>query len=126
MTADLTAAIRAAEQQRCAAMLANDPAGLDAILDPRLHFAHATGAVDDKAAYLTKMAAGRIVYNGIDWSEDAVTPLADDVAMLTGRMETRVQVEGVDKVLRNRVISVWGRSHETWRLIGFQSTPLAA
>ncbi len=126
MPEDLTSAIREAEQQRCAAMVANDPAALDAILDPRLHFAHANGGVDDKGLYLTKMASGRIVYTAIDWSEDIVTPLADDVAMLTGRMETAVTVEGNAKLLKNRVISVWGRSAGKWRLIAFQSTPLAA
>ena len=126
MTQDLTNTIRAAEQRRCAAMLAGDNVELDAILDPRLHFAHANGGIDDKAAYLAKMAAGRIVYLGIAWSEEKVTRLADDVAMLTGRMKTDVQVDGTDKVLLNRVIGVWAQTDGTWRLIGFQSTPLAA
>ena len=125
MPDDLTRAIREAEQQRCAAMVANDPAALDAILDPRLHFAHATGGVDDKTVYLAKMASGRIVYTAIGWSEEVVAPLADDVAMLTGRMETAVTVEGNAKLLKNRVIGVWGRSEGKWRLIAFQSTPLA-
>lgn len=126
MPEDLTSAIRAAEQQRCAAMIANDPAALDAILDRRLHFAHANGGVDDKNVYLTKMAGGRIVYTAIDWSEAAVTPLADDIAMLTGRMDTAVKVDGNDKSLKNRVISIWARTDGSWRLIAFQSTPLAA
>jgi hypothetical protein len=46
--------------------------------------------------------------------------------MLTGRMMTDVRVEGVDKRLNNRVITVWCRSAGAWRLIAFQSTPLAA
>ena len=125
MTEDLAAAVRAAEQQRCAAMLANDAAALDAVLDPRLQFAHATGAVDDKSAYLAKMAGGRIVYVGIDWSEEVITELAPGVALLTGRMATDVQVEGVAKALRNRVTSVWGETDGAWRLIAFQSTPMA-
>lgn len=124
MTEDLTAAIRAAEARRCTAMIANDPVALDAILDTKLHFAHANGGIDSKAIYLTKMASGRIVYNGIDWSEEIVSGLADGVAMLTGRMETRVKVEGIDKTLLNRVIAIWGRSESDWRLVAFQSTPL--
>jgi hypothetical protein len=117
--------IRAAEQQRCAALVANDPAALDALLDPRLHFSHATGAVDDKPALLAKLAAGRIHYAGIAWSEEKVTALAQDAALLTGRMVTDVRVEGVDKQLNNRVIAVWCRSGGAWRLLAFQSTPLA-
>ncbi|GGA36625.1 nuclear transport factor 2 family protein [Sphingomonas psychrolutea] len=125
MTENLAAAVRAAEQLRCAAMLANDAEALDAILDPRLHFAHATGLVDDKDAYLSKMAGGRIVYVGIDWSEEVVTELAPGVALLAGRMATDVKVEGVDKALKNRVMSVWGLTDGKWRLIAFQSTPMA-
>lgn len=125
MNDDLTTAVLAAEKRRCAAMLANDGAALEAVLDPRLHFSHATGAVDDKAAFLAKMAAGRILYVGIAWSEEKVISLAADAALLTGRMTTDVKVEGVEKRLNNRVITVWGGAGGDWRLIAFQSTPLA-
>jgi hypothetical protein len=126
MTQDLTTTILSAEQKRCAAMLSNDNDALDRVLDPRLHFAHATGAVDDKAAYLAKMATGRIEYVGIQWDEEAVTELAPDTAMLTGKMTTDVKVEGVAKCLNNRVMMVWRRTESAWRVIAFQSTPLAA
>ena len=125
MSGDVESAVLAAEKRRCDAMLANDNTALEALLDPRLHFAHATGAVDDKATYLAKMAAGRIHYVGIAWSEERVTLLAPDAAMLTGRMTTDVRVEGVDKQLNNRVITVWSQSSGDWRLVAFQSTPLA-
>lgn len=125
MTDSIFEAVRAAEQQRCAAMIGNDPARLESILDPRLHFAHANGGVDDKDVYLTKMASGRIIYQAIRWSEEAVIELADGLAVLTGRMETDVQVDGTDKGLRNRVIGVWGKTGDQWRLVAFQSTPLA-
>ena len=125
MTQDFETAIRAAEQQRCAAMLAGDLAALDAVLDPALQFHHATGAVDDKPGYLTKLAAGRIQYTGIDWTEDRVTALGPDVAMLTGRMATAVRVEGDAKRLDNRVLTVWAREGGVWRMLAFQSTPIA-
>ena len=123
---DIESGVLAAEKRRCDAMLANDSAALDALLDPRLHFSHATGAVDDKPALLAKIAAGRIRYVGIAWSEDKVIELAPDAALLTGRMTTDVRVEGVDKRLDNQVITVWGKTGGDWRLVAFQSTPLAA
>lgn len=125
MTEDLASAVLAAEQRRCAAMIANDSAALDDLLDEGLQFHHATGAVDDKAAFLAKMAAGRIVYAGIAWSEQRVMPLAPGAALLTGRMTTDVRVEGAEKRLNNRVMSVWRNSADTWRLLAFQSTPIA-
>ena len=126
MSEGLTTAIKAAEQARCAAMLANDNTALGALLDPRLQFHHATGAVDSKDAYMAKMAAGRIQYLGINWSEEVVIALGDSAAVLTGRMNTDVRVEGVDKALINRVTTVWSQNDGTWQLVTFQSTPMAA
>ena len=125
MPEHIKTAILAAEQQRCAAMLTNDPTALAALLDPRLQFHHATGAVDDKPAYLAKMAAGRIRYVGIGWSEENIISLAPDAALLTGRMITDVEVEGVAKQLTNRVLTAWSKADGAWRLVAFQSTPLA-
>ena len=125
MSEDLNAAILAAEQRRCEAMLSGDGAALARLLDPGLHFGHATGAVDDRDAYLAKMAAGRIRYVGIAWAEEQITVLAADAAMLTGRMTTDVRVEGVEKRLDNRVITIWSRAEGEWRLLAFQSTPIA-
>src|SRR5688572_5243607 len=105
LSADVESAVIAAEKRRCDAMLANDGAALGEVLDPRLHFSHAAGAVDDRDAFLAKLASGRIHYVGLAWSEEKVTALAQDAAMLTGRMTTDVRVEGVDKRLNNRVIT---------------------
>lgn len=126
MSTDIPNAIKAAEKARCAAMLENDNGVLSALLDPRLQFHHATGAVDDKDAYMAKMAAGRIEYVGIIWSEDNVITLADNAAVLTGRMNTDVRVDGVDKALVNRVTAVWSLNDGAWQMLVFQSTPIAA
>jgi Domain of unknown function (DUF4440) len=126
LTQAFDTAVLAAEKLRCAAMLAGDVTTLEALLDPRLHFHHATGAVDDKPAYLAKMAAGRITYVAIEWSEERVIALGEDAAVLVGRMMTDVRVEGVDKRLNNRVTTVWSSDAGVWRLVVFQSTPLAA
>jgi Domain of unknown function (DUF4440) len=126
MSTDITTAIKVAEQARCAAMLANDNAALAALLDPRLQFHHATGAVDDKQAYMAKMAAGRIQYIAINWSEENIIALGDGAAVLTGRMNTDVRVEGIDKALANRVTTVWSLNDGDWQIVAFQSTPMAA
>jgi hypothetical protein len=126
MTDQLTSQITAAEQQRCAAMLAGDPAALEAMLHPRLQFHHSNGNVDDRAAFVAKIAAGRILYAALHWEDQRVEPLGPDAALLTGKMITRVRVEGAEKQLFNRVLTVWSRHDGQWRMIAFQSTPLAA
>lgn len=122
----LVSEVLAAERRRCAAMLANDAAALDALLDPRLMFSHATGAIDDKAAYMAKMTAGRIGYLSIDWTEEQVIALAPEAALLSGRMISTVRVEGVEKRLDNRVLAAWTWTGDAWRIAAFQSTPMKA
>ena len=124
MPHDIAAAVRAAEQKRCAAMIASDAAGLEALLDPRLQFHHATGAVDGKDAYLAKVCEGRIEYTAIRWDEELVTQLGSGAALLTGRMTTDVRVEGIPRRLNNRVIAAWTSDGGDWRLVAFQSTPI--
>jgi Domain of unknown function (DUF4440) len=114
--------ILASEKARCLAMINGDLKALDALLDEELSFSHATGAVDTKSAYLKKMKSGRIVYRWIDWSEQQIMILTDAV-VLCGRMKSIVVVEGKEKELDNRVLTVW-RLTGSWRLLAFQSTPL--
>ena len=52
--------------------------------------------------------------------------LADNAAVLTGRMNTDVHVDGVDKALVNRVSTVWTLNNGAWQMVVFQSTPMAA
>jgi ketosteroid isomerase-like protein len=125
LSQDIEGAVLAAERRRCEAMLANDSDALAALLDPRLHFSHATGAVDDRDALLAKMAAGRIRYVDVAWAEEQVTALGPDAAMLTGRMTTDVEVEGVAKRLDNRVITVWTKGARGRLLLALQTTPIA-
>ena len=119
--------ITAQEQRRCAAMCNADLNELSALLDAELYFSHANGAVDDRSVYFQKMEQGRIVYRSINWSEQAVSVLPGErAAFLTGRMITEVSVNGVEKRLDNRVISIWVEAAGQWRLRAFQSTPLPA
>jgi Domain of unknown function (DUF4440) len=123
MTEDVTGAVLAAEERRCRAMLANDVQTLAGLIDDELHFSHATGSVDNKEAYLAKVAAGRIVYSSIQWSEEKVLSLGE-AALLMGRMTSVVRVDGKEKQLDNRVLAAW-KHDGCWRLLAFQSTPLA-
>lgn len=118
-------AVLAAEHERCQAMLRGDVQALEGLIDEALHFSHATGAVDDKAGYLSKVASGRIAYRSIEWSEHKVLELSRSNALLTGRMTSRVWVESQEKRLDNRVLAVWQYS-DRWRLLAFQSTPMAS
>ncbi|MDO6414533.1 nuclear transport factor 2 family protein [Sphingomonas sp. BIUV-7] len=126
MSQELSVTIRNAERLRCTAMLQKDLSQLDGLLDERLIFAHATGMVDDKCAYMAKMAAGRIDYIAIDWPEAQVIGLGAGHALLAGRMATHLRVDGTEKQLDNRVTAIWGETAGAWRMLTFQSTPIKA
>ena len=115
--------IKTAEQQRCNGMINGDVEQLEKLLDARLVFCHATGAIDNKEAYLKKLASGRINYQSISWSEENIIQLGLN-AILIGRMATSVEVEGVSKQLDNRVTAVWTQENNHWKLVSFQSTPM--
>jgi hypothetical protein len=121
---EIADAIVAAERQRCTAMLEKDWRKLEFLLDDQLVFSHATGQVDDKAAYLAKLAAGRIDYLSVDWQGQQVIVLGPTAALLTGRMTSSVRVERTSKKLDNRVLLVWSNASDHWRVVAFQSTPL--
>jgi hypothetical protein len=121
---DIASSVSEAERRRCDAMLSNDVAALDGLLDARLNFSHSSGEVDDKAGYLAKIAVGRITYVSIEWRDQRVIPLAEAAAVLVGRMTSIVRVEGWARPLDNRVTSVWNRAGNDWRMVAFQSTPL--
>ncbi len=124
LTHDVTDAVRRAERARCAAMLRCDLAALEDLLDARLSFAHSSGALDGRQAYMAKMAARRIQYLAIEWREERVLALSDTMALLTGCMLSRVEVDGVEKALDNRVTATWVFQESKWRMLAFQSTPL--
>lgn len=115
-----------AERRRCAAMIALDLIALNDLLDSELYFCHATGQLDDKAAYMEKLGTAAIIYKSIDWSEDQVIPLGADSALLKGRMTSEVSVNGEPKRLDNRALAAWSRRCGQWRIVAFQSTPIKA
>src|SRR3712207_4271232 len=61
-----------ADKAWAAAVLAKDFAKLDGMLTPNLIYAHSTGVIDDKAAYLGKMKEGKQTYKGIEFGTMAV------------------------------------------------------
>jgi hypothetical protein len=111
------------ERARCDAMIAGDRQALQALLHDDLIFGHSNGGIDGKVGYLEKLAGGAIFYHAIDWIEPKVV-CHRGVALMSGVMQTRVTVSGVERELRGRVLSTWIWSEGAWRLLGYQPTPV--
>ncbi|MFW6094517.1 MAG: nuclear transport factor 2 family protein [Pseudomonadota bacterium] len=113
--------LRRADRRRRDAMISADVAALDALLADELVWTHSSGRKDDKAAFLEKIAAGSADYRSLEVSDDTVSSHGA-IAIHHGTLTGRVAVDGREKELRNRFLSVWARTGETLRLLAWQST----
>lgn len=119
--AEDVAALVAADEARVAAMKAADPAGLEKVFSDELHYAHSSGVVDTKAAFVEALVSGKSKYVGIDYEDRKFTFPAPGVAMMTGR--ARVQVVSakgtMDAVLS--YLAVWRKEEGEWKFLAWQS-----
>ena len=117
--------ILALEEKRFAAMVAGDVAALDALLDDGLVYTHSSGVVDDKASYLEAIGSGRTRYVSQKRFDERVR-MRGDCALVTGRAEIEVEVNGVHKSLRLRYLDVWVKTPRGWKFAAWQSTSIPA
>ena len=125
MSAAIEAELRAIEEQRFQAMIANDFATLQALLGDDLIYTHSSSSVDDKASYLESLRSGRVRYRSVNRSEERIRVYGGS-AVLTGRAVIEVSVQGQDKTLRMRYADVWVKRDAAWQMVLWQSTVIPA
>ena len=124
MTApDAVTAVLAAEDRRYRAMLDADLATLDEMCADELSYAHSSGARDTKSEYLGKVRSRYYVYLRIDHPVERVA-VAGDTAVVVGRMNADLLVQGAPKTLDVLALAVWTKDTGEWQLLAYASTPL--
>jgi ketosteroid isomerase-like protein len=114
--------VQLAEQSRYAAMIKNNLSALDAMLADDLLFTHASGAVEDKTAFLASLQSGALRYRRIETSEERVRRFGD-TAIVTGRSDLTIEVNGRPRTLRLRTTAVLVRGENgRFRPVSYQST----
>lgn len=110
------------ENARCRALVDADLAALDALVDVDLVHIHATGAVDDKPAYLAMVESG-ITFLRAERC-DLEVRVYGDVAVATGRLLQSIELRANAERREMDVITtqVWRRQGESWRQVSFQAT----
>ena len=118
------ATLRAADDERVAAIIAADHARLTAIFSDDLHYAHSTGAVDNKASYTEVLVSGRTKYIVYDYQERNFTFPAPGIALMIGRVHIKsTSAIGLsDGVLS--ILAVWREEKGRWRFLAWQSCKL--
>lgn len=121
---DPVEAIKTVDRQRLDAMVKGDATLLERMLGEDLTYTHTTGAVDTKATFLASLRAGMLRYLEIQLDGVEVRIYADAVAVVTGRVDLRVALDGKEAAFPARFTSVYAKRHDCWLLVAWQSTRL--
>lgn len=111
----------ALEKQRYAAIVRADVESLNAILDDNMIFTHASGKIDSKESFITRLSAGDLTYNKID-IEDVEVRLYDSFGIVTGSSLLDVNVRGESRKLELLFMTVWIKDQHGWKVAAYQST----
>lgn len=107
--------------RRRQAMIAADVSGLEGLLAEELIWTHSSGKIDDKSSFLDKLASKAVDYQTLEVTDDVVTGHGD-IMIHHGTLTGQVAVDGTEKALRNRFLSVWQWRDGTFVLLAWQST----
>ena len=119
------AEILALEDKRYAAMTSNDLATLEALFHDEMIYTHSSAVVDTRASYLEALRSGKTRYKTAKRFEEKVR-FAGDAALVTGRAEFEVELNGNPKTLRLRFLNVWTETPAGWKFIAWHSCSLPA
>jgi ketosteroid isomerase-like protein len=117
------AEIRAAEKGWAAAVVARDYSALDRIYSDQLIYAHSTGAVEDKNAYMTRLRTGAQRYDTVEHQKINIK-LFGDTAVAHCHMRMTGDSNGRpfdDKIM---MLHLWVKRDGRWLLAAHQTTKL--
>lgn len=117
----LESEVLAADETRYQALYRQDLAALERMLAADYRHTHANGKIDDKAAFLASIEAGRYRFVDAQRSEQCVR-VCGPVALLSGKTRTTLDVAGQIKVMDNAFVTVWARTDDGVRLLHWQAT----
>lgn len=120
-----TALVLAMEARRRAAICANDPDTLEALLTDDFVYIHGTGFAEGKAPYVDRLRSGGVRYQRLE-TRDVRARRHAGCVILDGAVEFGyVRADGVSGTMRALFMATWVETSEGWRLAGYASTPLS-
>jgi len=116
--------VRLAERQRFDAMMKQDVAALDTLLDDDLTYVHTGGDLQSRDEFLDMIRKQTLVYESIAPSEVHVR-VYDGLAVATGRSQQRVRNASGVLNFAIRFTEVYVRRDGRWLLAAWEATRLA-
>jgi len=121
-----TAPVLAMEARRRAAIGANDPDALEALLTDDFIYIHGTGFAEGKAPYIDRLRSGAVRYRDLE-ARDVRARRHGGCVILDGALKLGyARTDGVSGVMQTLFMATWVETPNGWRLAGYASTPLPA
>ena len=119
-------ALRAADDERVAAILSGDAKRLNAIFSDALSYTHSNGDFDTKSTYLGKLVSGSTKYTTYQYAgERKFTLLAPGIAMMNARVRIIGRSEATpDLNILTSVLALFREEQGKWRFLAWQSARL--
>jgi ketosteroid isomerase-like protein len=111
------------ENQRARAVMARDLSALETLLADGLLYCHSTGLIEDKPAYLGKLAEGTATYHEYRSDVERATMPAADTVIASGRLHLDATVSGTLHEIRGRFLTIWRHDGYGWRMEAIQGVP---
>jgi hypothetical protein len=86
-----------------------------------LVYTHSTAVVDSKATYIESLRSGKVHYKHTVRSDVRVIPYGC-TAVMTGRGDFKVAVDGKDIEVALRFTNVWVMNDEGWQMVAWEAT----
>ncbi len=115
------AEVLGADAERYKAMENRDLATLSRYLGDDLIYTHSSALVDSKDSYVESLRSGKVVYKQTRRSDLRVSPYGC-TAVLTGRGDFSVSVDGKDIEVQLRFTNVWVKNPEGWQMVAWEAT----
>ncbi len=113
--------VRTAERHRFEAMMNQDVAALDTLLDEDLTYVHTGGELQSKSEFINLIRSRRLVYESIAPSEVQVR-VQDGVAIATGLSQMRVRSATGASSFGIRFTEVYVHRDGRWLLAAWEAT----
>jgi len=117
--------VRLAQHQRFEAMMKQDVAALDTLLDDEMDYVHTGGDLQSRQQFIDMIKKQTLVYESIAPSEVRVR-VYDGLALATGRSQMRVRSAAGISTFGIRFTEVYVRRDGQWLLTAWEATRLPA
>jgi hypothetical protein len=113
----------AAEDARYLAQTSANIVAMEALFGDDLVYQHSTGALDDKVGFVQAIRSGAVRYRKME-RQDVKVRIYGGIAIITGKAQFEVTVNGVDGTVRLRFHSIWAKRGAGLQFVSWQATLL--